>query len=220
LLERRAGLSPLVSALPAYSGDLEPYYAFVVEPGMRIAGRDTELLVIQPRDEFRYGYTLWLDSGTAMPLKSQLLDEKGRIVEQILFTRIEYVDSIPAAKIAPTIDTAGFTWIRSPLETPAIEGAVAWRASDVPEGFELSSATHGAMGGAEFPVEHLVYSDGLATVSVFIEDPKTNPEVATGFSRVGSTNAYSLVVHGRQITAVGEVPRQTVQSIAASLTAE
>ena len=76
------------------------------------------------------------------------------------------------------------------------------------------------MGGTDLPVAHLVYSDGLATVSVFIEDPQTNPEVATGFSRVGSTNAYSLVMHGRQITAVGEVPRQTVQAIAASLTAE
>jgi sigma-E factor negative regulatory protein RseB len=220
LLERRNDVSPLVSALPSYSGDLDPHYAFLVERGTRIAGRETELLTIKPKDEFRYGYMLWLDTSTAMPLKSQLLDEQGQIVEQILFTRIDYLDLVPASSILPTIDTTGFDWIQSPLESPEIESAVPWRATAVPSGFQLSSATHESMGGAEFPVEHLVYSDGLATVSVFIEDPQSKQEVTPGYSSVGSTNAFSLVLHGRQITAVGEVPRQTVSAIASSLIAE
>jgi sigma-E factor negative regulatory protein RseB len=220
LLESRTDVSPLVAALPEYSTELEPHYDFTLEAGDRVANRDTQLLNIEPRDEYRYGYKLWLDADTAMPLKSQLLDEEGRVVEQILCTAIDFFESLPASAIAPTIDTSGFTWLHSPLETPAIEGSVPWRATQVPNGFKLSAATHGSMGDSRYPVEHLVYSDGLATVSVFIEDPQTKSEVAPGFSRVGSTNAYSLIIQGRQVTAVGEVPQQTVHVIASSLTAD
>ena len=90
----------------------------------------------------------------------------------------------------------------------------------MPGGFKLSVATQSQIGGSEYPVEHLVYSDGLATVSVFIEDPKTETEVGEGFTNLGSTNAFSLTLRGRKVTAVGEVPRQTVRTIASSLVAE
>lgn len=220
LLEQRTDLSPLVSALPAYSADLEPNYALALHEKARVAGRETQILAVKPRDEFRYGYMLWLDTDSAMPLKSQLLDEHGKVVEQIQFTRIDIKDSIPADEIRPQTDTAGFTWQRSPLEGPKVEHNVPWRASRLPGGFKLSVATQEPIGGSSYPVGHLVYSDGLASVSVFIEDPKTKTQVASGFSRVGSTNAFSLVVGGRQVTAVGEVPKKTVRSIASSLVAE
>jgi sigma-E factor negative regulatory protein RseB len=220
LLEQRTDVNPLVSALPSYSEDLEPHYEFALHERARVAERETQILAIKPRDEYRYGYMLWLDADTAMPLKSQLLDQAEQVVEQILFTRIEIKDAIPLAAIEPTTDTAGFTWQRSPLESPAVEHNVPWRASQVPGGFKLCVATQSTIGGARYPVDHLVYSDGLASVSVFIEDPKNKTEVAHGFSSVGSTNAFSLVVGGRQVTAVGEVPRKTVRSIASSLVAQ
>src|SRR5262245_31842695 len=95
LLELRKDLSPLVAALPTYSEDLDPHYELKLFATARVAKRATQVLSIKPRDEFRYGYMLWLDEATAMPLKSQLTDEKGEIVEQILFTDIEMLDSIP-----------------------------------------------------------------------------------------------------------------------------
>ena len=107
----------------------------------------------------------------------------------------------------------------SPSPTP-LAAEIPWRAATVPGGFKLSVATQGPIAGSDTPVEHLVYSDGLATVSVFIEDPATKAEVREGFSTVGSTNAYSLTVSGRKVTAMGEVPRQTVRTIASSLVAE
>ena len=154
-----------------------------------------------------------------MPLRSQLIDDKGVIVEQILFTEIDLPDSIPAESLAATIDTRGFEMLRPPASTPLAEG-IPWRAAAVPGGFKLSVATQSPIAGSETPVEHLVYSDGLATVSVFIEDPNTKAEVSEGFSTMGSTNAFSLTLRGRKVTAVGEVPRQTVRTIASSLVSE
>lgn len=219
LLEERRELSPLVSSLPSYSDELEPHYALKLHSTARVANRAAQILEIKPRDEFRYGYMLWLDQETAMPLRSQLIDDKGAIVEQILFTDIDLHSEIPAEAIVATIDTTGFTTLRPPESSPLAEG-IPWRAASVPGGFKLSVATHSQIAGSDYPVEHLVYSDGLATVSVFIEDPHTKSEVTDGFSKMGSTNAFSLTLRGRKVTAVGEVPRQTVRTIASSLVNE
>ena len=139
------------------------------------------MLEIKPRDEFRYGYMLWLDQETAMPLQSQLIDDQGEVVEQILFTDIEFPDRLPAEALEATIDTTGFTMLRAPESSPLAAG-IPWRAAAVPGGFKLSVATQSPIAGSDTPVEHLVYSDGLATVSVFIEDPDTKAEVSEGFS--------------------------------------
>jgi sigma-E factor negative regulatory protein RseB len=81
------------------------------------------------------------------------------------------------------------------------------------------------IGEATVPASHLVYSDGLATVSVFVEAPPATAPGADngvlpaeppmqGLARVGSGFAFSTVVQGYQVTAVGEVPAQTVEFIA------
>jgi sigma-E factor negative regulatory protein RseB len=220
LLEARKDLSPLASALPSYSDELEPHYSLAVLATDRVVNRPTQIVQIKPKDEFRYGYTLWLDQETAMPLKSQLVNEHGEIVEQIFFTAIDLTAPIPESALAATIDTTGFTMLRAPHSSVPPEALIPWRAATVPGGFRLSIATQSPIAGSEYPVEHLVYSDGLATVSVFIEDPKTTADVGEGFSHVGSTNAFSLTLRGRKVTAVGEVPRQTVRTIASSLVAE
>ena len=216
LSENRRDVSPLVSALPGYSEDLERSYELVLLGTERVVERDAQIVAIHPRDRFRYGYLLWLDSETAMPLKSQLRDERGRTVEQMAFTQVEIGADIPPAALEPTIDSSGFRRITAP-EDAEPEAVPQWRATRLPEGFQLSVATRTRMAGSENPVEHLVYSDGLATVSVFVESPDAETEVAGGLSRIGSANAFSFEFSGRQITAVGEVPAVTVESIATSL---
>jgi sigma-E factor negative regulatory protein RseB len=220
LLETREDVSPLVSALPSNAAELEPHYDIKLRSSARVANRATQKLEIKPRDEFRYGYMLWLDDETAMPLKSQLIDDRGVIVEQIVFTEIDLPGQIDPAALEATIDTDGFTMLRPPESAPLVAQSIPWRAATVPGGFRLSVATQSPMSGSEYPVEHLVYSDGLATVSVFIEDLKTKADVGDGFSSLGSTNTYSLTLRGRRVTAVGEVPRRTVRTIASSLVAE
>jgi sigma-E factor negative regulatory protein RseB len=219
IFETGGDVGPLVPALPINTAELEPHYEISLRGSARVAERAVEVLEIKPRDEFRYGYVLWLDQATAMPLQSQLIGEDGVVIEQILFTDIEVPADIPAVDLEPTIDTTGFTTLRATESTP-LAAEVPWRAATVPGGFKLSVATQSPIAGSDTPVEHLVYSDGLATVSVFIEDPSTKADVGEGFSNVGSTNAYSLTLRGRKVTAMGEVPRQTVRTIASSLVAE
>jgi len=220
LFETRRDVSPLATALPSDTAELTPHYEIELGGSERVADRAVQVLEIKPRDEFRYGYVLWLDQETAMPLKSHLVDEKGKVVEEILFTDIEFPADIPATALEPTIDTTGFTAQRAADAKP-LDASIPWRAADVPGGFKLSIAQESRIAGSDTPVGHLVYSDGLATVSVFIEDPATEAEVGEGFSTMGSTNVYSLTLRsGQKATAIGEVPRQTVRTIASSLVAQ
>jgi sigma-E factor negative regulatory protein RseB len=219
LFETRKDSSPLVSALPSGGAELELHYEIALKGRDRVADRAAQVLEIKPLDDYRYGYKLWLDRETAMPLQSQLVDGQGKVVEEIMFTDIEVLADIPAAALEPTIDTTGFTALRA-AEQPILAAGVTWRAIEVPGGFRLSSATQSPMAGSAAPVDHLVYSDGFATVSVFIQSRGTQSDVADGFTNVGSTNAYTVTLRGRKVTAMGEVPRQTVRTIAMSLAPE
>ena len=103
LIEQRKDVNPLLSALPNYSDKLEQHYAVALSRRGRVAGRMTQVIRIQPRDSYRYGYRLWLDEATAMPLKSQLKDENDEIVEQILFTSIAMPAAPSAARALPAL---------------------------------------------------------------------------------------------------------------------
>ena len=120
LLEERKDISPLVSALPSYSAEIEPHYALNCIRSLESRTVTAQILEIKPRDEFRYGYMLWLDQETAMPLKSQLIDDQGRDrrANPVHENRPQDVRFPPQA-IDATIDTTGFTMLRPPESSPA-----------------------------------------------------------------------------------------------------
>jgi sigma-E factor negative regulatory protein RseB len=207
------------ASMPSYSDGLENYYELVTFPKGQIAGRDTQMISIRSRDEYRYGYLLWLDLETALPLKSQVRDEHGNVVEQIIFTAISVVDEISDEELAPRIDTTDFEVQRPDKNNNEAASRDIWAATRLPNGFTLSVFRSTLLAGSRYPVQHLVYTDGLATVSVFIAHPLSDADMPEGFSRVGSTNAYALKIDGRLAVAVGEVPRRTVHRIATSLDA-
>jgi sigma-E factor negative regulatory protein RseB len=147
------------------------------------------------------------------------------VIEQILFARLEMPESIPDSDLAPAVHTEGLRWVR---QGPALDAAhdnalaalSAFRASQLPPGFRLTVTGAQTLGEATVPASHLVYSDGLATVSVFVEaerGSKPQPPMQ-GLAKVGSGYAFSTVIQGHQVTAVGEVPAQTVEFIAHSVT--
>jgi sigma-E factor negative regulatory protein RseB len=186
----------------------------------RFNHRVTHVITVAPKDEYRYGYRLWIDDTTAMPLKSQLSDAHGQVMEQIVFASLTLSSRIPDAAFRPEISTAGFQWLRNDAAPhPQPGAALAWSAIRLPPGFRMTVRSAQVMPGTAGPVDHLVFTDGFASVSVFVErqpapsGPPPVPELAA----VGSSSAYSTVVDGHKITAVGEVPPATVRFIASQL---
>lgn len=221
LVEPRQERGPFLGSLPQFGVGANEFYRFDTGPAGHVLGRAVRFIAVNPKDQFRFGYRLWLDEKTAMPLKTQLCDSHGQVIEQILFARLEMPDSIPDRDLAPVVRTEGMRWVRQGLaagEPPA--ALAAFRAGELPPGFRLTITAAQTLGGASVPATHLVYSDGVATVSVFVEDhgEPTEPPMH-GLARVGSGFAFSTVVQGHQVTAVGEVPAQTVEFIAHSVKA-
>ena len=94
------------------------------------------MIAVNPKDQFRFGYRLWLDETTAMPLKTQLCDARGQVIEQILFARLEMPETIADADLAPAVRTEGMRWVRQgPSSEPAAAALSAYRASELPPGF-------------------------------------------------------------------------------------
>jgi sigma-E factor negative regulatory protein RseB len=158
-----------------------------------------------------------------MPLKVQIAAEDGSIVEQLLFSEISLSGQIPAEAISPSVSTEGFSWRHPEGSAPAASagrlgaGQPAWRAASLPPGFRLHAARSRQVDAGDAPMEHLVYSDGIVNVSVFVESGVTANGQGEGVSQIGAANAYTAMAGTWLVTAVGEVPVRTVEMIARSL---
>ena len=220
LVERRAPDGPLLGALPSLAdgGDSDVYE---IRGGQRerMLGRSTRVVALHPRDEYRYGYRLWIDEETSMPLKTQLCDRSGQVIEQILFSSIDLPERIPDSMFKPQVDASNYRWLRADRRVATTAAPAMWEAMRLPPGFRLSIRSNQAMPGSSEPVEHMVFTDGVASVSVFVEPRKRDAKPAEGPARVGSSSAFSTVVDDHQVTAVGEVPPGTVKFIATQVKA-
>ncbi|MEQ8207409.1 MAG: MucB/RseB C-terminal domain-containing protein, partial [Woeseia sp.] len=117
--------------------------------------------------------------------------------------------------LAPSLNLDNFTWYSEPARLQVVDVVTDWHSDDLPSGFRAVSTRTEQMPGLDNPVTHIVYSDGLATVSVFIADEQDGQSAER--YQVGASSSYSTHAAGHQVTAVGEVPAITVQRIASSM---
>ena len=220
LVERSPEAGLLLAGLPRVdTASIEQYDVQEIAHS-RVSSRRVRVIAITPRDAMRYGYRLWIDEGSAMPLKTQLRSTQGAVLEQIVFTDLVMPAHIADSELQPQVDARRFRWVQQEADGASLKGpslSVSWQENALPAGFHMTASARQMLPGG--PVEHLVFSDGLASVSVFVEvrrEANGSPgseDVAT----LGISSAYSTVVQGYRITAVGEVPPDTVRTIARSI---
>jgi sigma-E factor negative regulatory protein RseB len=230
LVERGSSPAPLLGNLPRFDTSAAGFYEIEPAQRTRLMGRDVRLVVVRPRDDYRYGYRLWIDEKTAMPLKTQLCDASGQAIEQIVFASLTLPARIPDSAFKAQASTEGFRWLRhdglaagsglvvgQPAAAPP-----AWTASRLPPGFRMTQRSAQRLPGIDRPVAHLVFSDGVASVSVFVHDAPAGEAAAAvaGSTQIGPSAAYSTRVDGHVVTAVGEVPAGTVRLIASQVRPE
>ena len=183
LVEPRPDRGPFLGSLPQFDATVSDFYRIEALPATRILGRPARVIAVNPKDQFRFGYRLWLDEKTAMPLKTQLCDSRGQVIEQIFFARLDMPESIPDSDLAPTVRTDGHA-LGAPGTRASTTPRRRWRPTapaNCRRDFDLTVPGAQTLGGASVPASHLVYSDGLATVSVFVEAPRSAP---TGAARL------------------------------------
>lgn len=206
---------------PAMSRDtltqVAGHYEFRDLGQARVAGRTCRGVAIAPRDEFRYGYAVWADAQTSVPLKVSLLDRQGRVVEEMLFTRVAFPPSIPDQAFAIPARKQGFVPPREPAPEAGPLAAPAWASQRMPPGFRITMRSLKPTPDGQGMVEHVLLSDGLSAVSVFSARPSLQAKRFHGMSRMGAMHAYGRMLGTLHITVVGEVPQSTVRLIGDSL---
>ena len=216
---RQASDKTFPRILPRDIGELVENYSLELGAHERVADRDTQVVKIVPQDEYRYGYNLYVDNSTGLLLRAELLDAQGTPIEQYMFVEIDIGGVIDDSQLEPRTPRADLVWVGDQTdEQPVASSDLRWVVTDVPNGFMLSRHIRRLSPMRNQPVEHLVYSDGLAVVSIFVEKKMSDSQSEIhGLSRMGAVHAFGTMVNEYQITVVGEVPGATVDRMGMSV---
>ena len=215
LVEEWNNQSTLFSTLPSSDIRFGNEYDVIIKDFERVAGRKAAKLAILPHDNYRYGYRIWLDTETGFPLQTQLIGDDNDPLEHVKFADISIEQNILTSALASSYSTDNWKWYTEPRRATKREVESDWVAEQVPSGFRVVSTQQNILPDSEVPLTHIIYSDGLVTVSVFIAAVKGKKKA--GRSSVGASNSYSTIIDDYRVTAVGQVPQITVEQIAKSM---
>jgi sigma-E factor negative regulatory protein RseB len=212
--ERRAMRRTFPALLPEQLSSLTEFYQVRKGGQERIAGFDSQALILEPRDEYRYGHKLWAEVGSGLLLKAKMVNERHQVVEQFHFTQLT-IGPVSKDAVRP-----GFTVPPGSLRPPQVEPGPAdtgWVVRNHPAGFRKILEMTRARQDGHGQVAHLVFSDGLAAVSVFIEPLPAARKVPEGLLHQGAVHIYSRPLSDQLVTVLGETPAVTVMQIANSV---
>lgn len=221
LLDKNRRKSRFPGIIPENLKRLPDHYSItLIDKSERIAGRLSYVVDVSPKDQYRYGYRLWIDRDSHLLIRSDLLDEKDKAVEQVMFTELKVYKSLPDDLFESEYLQEGYHWKEiDKVEDTKPEQVSGWQVKLLPPGFFLQSFNQRKKPELSVPIEHMVYSDGMASVSVFIE-PKYNNErdkLVSGNSRRGALSIYGKSLGDFHVTVLGEVPQSTAKLIAESI---
>ncbi len=201
--------------LPQQIADLKEYYDVKLGGQERVAGRDCQVIFLTPKDQYRYGHHLWADTKTGLLLKASTWNGKQGIVDQFAFTDIKIGMPIDRKQVRPVLRGKKLVQSTGEGNTQPLPIDAGWKIGVTPPGFEKIMAVKRVLPGTSMPVNHIVFSDGLAAASVFIE-PASN-KTTPGLSHQGAMHVYTRKVADYQVKVLGEVPSATVMQIGDSV---
>ena len=214
-VDRRSTHPTFPALLPAQGSALAEQYTVVKEETARIAGFDCQAIALKPKDEFRYGYKLWADIASGMLLKARIVNEKGEAVEEFTFTQLSIGGNIGRDKLRSAFAAESRHWrVDNAGVVPANLAKTGWTVNAGIPGFHKVIEVKRQLRQSQ-RVSQIVYSDGLAAVSVFIEPLELRREpVQPGMSSMGAVNIFTRELANHVVTVVGEAPPRTVRQIA------
>lgn len=214
------GLFPTLT--PERVAQLATVYDFESVGSARIAGRKCEGIAITPRDSYRYGYQIWADAETHVPLKVNLVARDGRVLEQMMFTEVRFPTEIVDARFDEALaeyEERRAVAVAEAQQRQQEAAEAGWRFGPLPPGFRVTMRSLRQTADGRGVVEHVVLTDGLTAVSVFSaqQQRETTVPVFQGQSRMGAVHAFGRVMGQVHITVVGEAPEETVRLIGESV---
>jgi sigma-E factor negative regulatory protein RseB len=217
LVEKRSARR-FPALLPEQLGGVADNYAVIVAGKDRVAGYDCQVVELEPKDRLRYGHQFCAESRSGLPLRARTFSEKKRQLESFAFTEVKVGGRFSRDQVRSRYVATSRDWKvdHSALVLKDVPADTGWTLTRQPAGFKKLTEMKRSIAGRGNVVSHIVYSDGLAAISVFIEPlPKTR--LARSLSHQGAVNIYVRPVADHMVTVLGETPAATVMQIANSL---
>jgi sigma-E factor negative regulatory protein RseB len=215
IIEKRRGQNMFPAILPLNFDSIRDNYTLHLSTQERVADRQARVLFLEPKDRLRYSYKFWIDNEYGLLLKSVRFNQRSEIVDSIGFNRLSLLNSVALDWFTPKIDSKkNYVMEDEPVILPDGKLSVTWEIKELPSGYRKVDQMVRMVPGKPYPVMHMIFSDGLASVSLFIEPTNKGDKTKVVLVTTGSTSFYAGVNNGHLVTAVGEVPEATVVQIA------
>lgn len=215
VIEKKRGQNMFPGILPLNFETIKDNYTVHLSTHERVADRQAQILFLEPKDRLRYSYKFWIDDEYGLLLKSVRFNQRSEIIESIGFNRLSLLNSVGLDWFTPRIDSKkSYVMADEPVILPDGKLSVSWEIKELPAGYRKVDQMVRMVPGKPYPVMHMIFSDGLATVSLFIEPANKGDKTKVALASSGYTSFYAGVNHGYLVTAVGEVPEATVVQIA------
>ena len=217
--EKRESLGLFPELFQSADSRIADFYMFRQVGGERVAGVDADVIMLTPKDRLRFGYRVWSERQNGLVVKLQTLDSEGRVIEQAAFSELQLDAPVSMNQLIEMMNKTQGYKIDKPVLVKTTASAEGWALKTSVAGFKPTSCYRrpgfGAGGpdkqpSAEGPLQW-VFSDGLASVSIFVEPFESQRHVQESKLSLGATQTLTHRSGGHWITLVGEVPMTTLQ---------
>jgi len=216
MIQTRQNQSHFPAILPPDIESVKAIYTLRFVDQERVGGREAQIVYLEPRDEYRYLYKLWLDKEYGLILKMSIHDHQQKVIEQASFNQIALFSGQDLNWFKPNVDTHK-KYIMDNASENKVSHEKYCTIANLPTGYREVSHVTRTMGNQPYPVHQWIFSDGLSFVSLFVNQIPKGHKSRVGETQVGSSYIFARVMNGNQIMVVGEVPQATIQKISNSI---
>ena len=216
LIKKRKNQFLFPSVLPSDINHLKKNYQLYFGEKKRIADRMAQLIVLTAKDNFRFNYHIWIDDKNFLPLKLVVTDNINKVIEQSTFTTIAFNKQFKKDIFEKNINLSQIYTAKNKFVENYVSNKF-WSLRDLPSGFKEVDLISRRVNGLNLLDYQLIFSDGLAYVSLFIRPITRGTEPKEGTVTIGSTNISARYQDGYQIMSVGIVPPETVKTFSGAI---
>jgi len=214
--EKRESLGLFPELFQSADSRIADFYKFRQEGIERIAGVDADIVMLTPRDSLRFGYRVWTERQNGLVVKLQTLDAEGRVLEQAAFSELQLDAPVKMDKLIQMMGKLDGYRLEKPVLLKTTASAEGWEMKAPVAGFNAVNCYKRPLSAASGRVQW-IFSDGLASVSIFIEPLDRKRHIQESSLSLGATHTLTKQLDPYWITLVGEVPLTTLQRFASGL---
>ncbi|MDO9403303.1 MAG: MucB/RseB C-terminal domain-containing protein [Polaromonas sp.] len=216
--EKRESLGMFPDLLKSTDSRIADFYTATQEGRERVAGVDADIIALAPKDKVRFGYRVWAEQKKGLLVKLQTLDTDGKVLEEAAFSELQLDAPVKMGKLLQMMNKSDGYRVEKPVLIKTTASAEGWTFKSSIPGFKPMSCYKrpATVSGEDEPLQW-IFSDGLASVSIFVEPFDRQRHVQASTLSLGATQTMTRQLGDYWLTVMGEVPMATLRLFAAGL---